>query len=99
MRTKSAMLERSRFSVITATEVLDAGWLLCQTHRRRSAICSMAYSCSQPWLADTNYLSGAPLDQEKGRRALRPPPCPANTGPRPGSLLFPPLHREDPGPC
>jgi len=26
----------------------------------------MAYSCSQPWLADTNYnyLSGAPLDQE-----------------------------------
>ncbi len=38
----------------------------------------MAYSLQPTVAVDTNYWSGnAPLDQEKGRRALRRRPCPA----------------------
>jgi hypothetical protein len=43
----------------------------------------MAYSLQPTVAVDTNYLSGnAPLDQEKGRRALRRRPCPATAGSR-----------------
>jgi hypothetical protein len=39
----------------------------------------MAYSLQPTMAVDTNYRSGnAPLDQEKGRRALRRRPCPCN---------------------
>ena len=43
----------------------------------------MAYSLQPTVAVDTNYWSGnAPLDQEKGRRALRRRPCPATAGSR-----------------
>jgi hypothetical protein len=49
----------------------------------------MAYSLQPTVAVDTNYWSGnAPLDQEKGRRALRRRPCPATAGsPGPVPLL------------
>ncbi len=66
MRTKSAMLERSRFSVITATGAWDGRWLPCQTRRRRSAICFMAYSLAANRDGGPDCRSGnASLDQEK----------------------------------
>jgi hypothetical protein len=43
----------------------------------------MAYSLQPTVAVDTNYWSGnAPLDQEKGRRALRRRPCSATAGSR-----------------
>jgi hypothetical protein len=50
-------------------------------------------ACSQQPTAavDTNYWSGnAPLDQEKGRRALRRRPCPATADSRAGSVACTP---------
>jgi hypothetical protein len=46
--------------------VSDAGWLLCQTRTRRSAIFFMAYSLQTTVAVKTNYWRGGPpLDQEK----------------------------------
>jgi hypothetical protein len=60
------MLDRSRFSALTAIGVLDAGWLLCQTRSRRSATPFMAYSLQPTVALDISYWRGnAPLDQEK----------------------------------
>jgi len=48
----------------------------------------MAYSLQPTVVVDINYRSGnAPLDREKGRRALRRRPCPATAGSRPVPLL------------
>jgi hypothetical protein len=60
------MLDRSRFSALTAIGVLDAGWLLCQTRSRRSATPFMAYSLQPTVALDISYWRGnAPTDQEK----------------------------------
>jgi hypothetical protein len=49
----------------------------------------MAYSRQPTVAVDVNYWSGAgPLDQEKGRRALRRRPCPATAGSRAGSVTL-----------
>ena len=49
----------------------------------------MAYSLQPTVAVDTNYWSGnAPLDLEKGRRALRRRPCPATAGSRGGSVAL-----------
>src|SRR5215813_7495696 len=83
MRTKSAMLDRSRLSAKATTRVVDAGWLPCQNRMRRSATFFMAYSLQSIVAVDTDFSSGgAPLDEEKGRRALRRRPCPATAGSR-----------------
>jgi hypothetical protein len=48
----------------------------------------MAYSPQPTVAVDTKYWRGnAPLDQEKGRRALHRRPCPATAGSRPVPLL------------
>lgn len=49
----------------------------------------MAYSLQPTVAVNTNYWSGnAPLDQEKGRRALRRRPCPATADSRGGSVAL-----------
>ena len=49
----------------------------------------MAYPLQPTVAVDTNYRSGnTPLDQEKGRRALRRRPCPATAGSRAGSVAL-----------
>jgi hypothetical protein len=49
----------------------------------------MAYSLQPTVAVDINYWSGnAPLDQGKGRRALRRRPCPATAGSRAGSVAL-----------
>ena len=49
----------------------------------------MALSLQPTVTVDTNCWSGnAPLDQEKGRRALRRRPCPATAGSRAGSVAL-----------
>jgi hypothetical protein len=57
MRTKSAMLDRSRFSAITGAWVVDADRPLCQTRGRRSAIFFMAASLQPTVVVDT--ITGA----------------------------------------
>ena len=49
----------------------------------------MALSLQPTAAVDTSHWSGnAPLDQEKGRRALRRRPCPATAGSRAGSVAL-----------
>lgn len=51
----------------------------------------MAYSLQPIVAVGTSYPSGdTPLDQEKGRRALRRRPCPATAGSGPVPLLCTP---------
>src|SRR6201986_4047267 len=67
MRTKSAILDRSRFSTLAATCVLDTGRLPCQNRMRRSATFLMAYSLQPIMAVDTNcWSSNAPLGRKGG---------------------------------
>src|SRR6266702_2575449 len=82
------MLDRSRFSAIAETCVLDVGWLPCQNRIRRSAMFLMAYSLHQLWQEAAVERQSAARSGERLAGAT-PPALPRNcrlAGPVP--LLF-----------
>src|SRR3569832_1682947 len=79
MRTKSAMLDLSRGSGLTATLTLDADGPACQTRIKNAAMCFMA--CSPQTAVDLDTLvvrNSVGLKQEKGRSGATPPTLSCN---------------------